>query len=81
MENLNYLPSSALKSEFEDFRKLKTENERERFLQNRKSEFVKKTFAEQQEYIEASKIGIKAIRNRVEELIAKVELGEVANVI
>ena len=73
MENLNYLPTAAFKSEFEEFRKLKTEREREIFLQNRKSEFAKKTPAEQQKYIEASKISIRAISNRVEELIEQLQ--------
>ena len=71
MRNSNYLPNSLLKAEFEEFRNLKTEKERKIFQQKRSSEFAKKTLEEQEEYIEASKNGIRAIGNRVEELICR----------
>jgi len=73
MRNSNYLPNSLLKAEFEEFRNLKTEKERKIFQQKKKSEFAKKTLEEQEEYMEALKNGIKAIGNRVEELICHQE--------
>jgi len=69
MENSNYLPTPALRAEFEEFRKLKTAEEREAFQKKIRAEFDKKTPEEKQAYYEASKIGIMAIRDRVEELI------------
>lgn len=81
MENFNYLPNATLKEEFEEFRKLKTAEEKEALRKKIKEGFNKKTPEEQQAYIDASELGLKAIDNRVEELIEKVELGEVANII
>jgi hypothetical protein len=73
MEKFNYLPNTALKAEFEEFRKLITTEEKEAFKKKMKAEFYKKTPEEQQAYMEASQIGIMAIRDRVEELIEKVK--------
>jgi tRNA(Ser,Leu) C12 N-acetylase TAN1 len=71
MRNSSYLPSSVLKTEFEEFRKLKTTEEKDTFQKKIKMEFNKKTPAEQQAYLEASEMGLKAIGDRVEELIDK----------
>ncbi|GHT53884.1 hypothetical protein FACS189451_06580 [Bacteroidia bacterium] len=81
MENSTYLPNSALKAEFEEFRKLKTTKEKDAFQKRIKAEFNKKTIEEQRAYMKASEMGLKAIGDRVEELIEKTELGEVANII
>jgi hypothetical protein len=76
-----YFPNSALEAEFEEFRKLKTKNEKEAFQKERKESFDRKTPEEQKIFREASENTIKKVFERVEELIEKVELGEVANII
>ena len=76
----NSIPN-VFRAKFEEFRKLKTKEEKETFINKMKAEFDKKTPEEKQVYYEESKIGVMAIKNRVEELIKEVELGEVAEVI
>ncbi len=81
MDLSNYLPTAELLNEFEQFKKLKTEEERDAFQQQRALNFESKTTDEQQAYIAASKCGLDNTIKRCEEIITKVELGEVANII
>ncbi|GHT02812.1 hypothetical protein FACS189440_15440 [Bacteroidia bacterium] len=69
-----------MEAEFNEFRKLKTEKEKEAFYRKRKADFEKKTQEEKQTYNEATQIVIKAIGKRVEELIERAELGAVVNI-
>ncbi|MDR1224487.1 MAG: DUF5053 domain-containing protein [Tannerella sp.] len=81
MNHSTYLPHTVLIAEFEEYRKLKTVEEKEAFQKKIKAEFDKKTPEEQQAYTEASEKGLNAIGERVEELIEKVEMGEVASIV
>ena len=69
MDNSIYLPTPELRAVFEGFRKLKTAEEKEAYKKKIRAEFDKKTPEEKEVYYEASKKGILAIRDRVEELI------------
>jgi len=73
MKNLSYLPNVAYVAEFEEYRKLKTIEEKEAFKKKMKAEFNKKTPEEQQTYMDEYKSVILAIRDRVEELIEMVK--------
>jgi hypothetical protein len=74
-----YLPTPELAKEFEEFQKLKTEEEKKAFQEKRRKNFENKTLTEQEEFLTASKMGLDSALKRTEELIEKVELGEVAN--
>ncbi|GHV21774.1 hypothetical protein FACS189428_2740 [Clostridia bacterium] len=69
-----------MEAEFNEFRKLKTVEEKEVFCEKRKADFEKKTSEEKQAYNKATQIGIKAIGKRVEELIEEVELIVATNI-
>ena len=81
MELSKYLPLPEMEREFEEFKKLKTVEEKKAFQEKRKAMFENKTPAEQQEYTAATKAGLKSAIDRCEEIIEKVELGEVANIV
>ena len=81
MELSKYLPLPEMEKEFEEFKKLKTIEEKKAFQEKRKVIFENKTPEEQQEYTAATKVGLKAAIDRSEEIIEKIKLGEVANII
>ena len=81
MTQSKYLPISEMEKEFEEFKKLKTVEEKKAFQERRKANFENKTTAEKSEYIAASKVGLKSTVERSEEIIEKIELGEVANIV
>ena len=81
MTQSKYLPISEMEREFEEFKKLKTVEEKKAFQEKRKANFENKTPEEQQEYTAATKAGVKAVIERCGEIIEKVELGEVANIV
>ena len=81
MELSKYLPLSEMEKEFEEFKKLKTVEEKKAFQEKRKAIFENKTPEEQQEYTAATKAGLKAAVERSEAIIEKIELGEVANIV
>ena len=76
-----YLPTQEMDNEFEEFKKLKTIEEKKAFQDKRKANFKNKTVAEQKEYTAATKAGLKAAVERSEEIIERFELGEVANIV
>lgn len=80
MEILKYIPNFPIRTEFDEFRKLKTTEEKEAFKNKMKAEFDKKTPEEKQAYHDENKVGLLAIKNRVDELIKQVELENEAKI-
>jgi hypothetical protein len=76
-----YFPTPELQSEFEEFRKLKTEEEKIVFQRKRQKNFSSKTLEQQKEYAEASKKGLENAVNRSKELIAEIDLREIEKII
>ena len=76
-----YLPLPEMGKEFEEFKKLKTEEEKRAFQAERIANFKSKTPKEQQEYAAATAEVVNSAVGRCEELIEKIELGEVANIV
>jgi hypothetical protein len=73
MKKYNYLPKVAYVAEVDEYRKLKTIEEKEAFKKQMKAEFDNKTPEEQQIYMDEYKSVILAIRDRIEELIEMVK--------
>ena len=76
-----YLPTGELQMEFEEFRKLQSEEERQIFKQERLKRFETKTGDEKKAYIENSQKGLNNAMKESESLIERVNLGEVANTV
>jgi hypothetical protein len=76
-----YLPTPELQAEFEEFRKLKTEEEKTVFQKKRQKSFSSKTFEQQKAYAEASKNGMEKAIRRSRELLAEIDLREIEKVI
>ena len=81
MDLSTYLPTAELQAEFEAFRQLKTEEERLMFQRQRQQNFDTKTEAEKQSYIESTESGLYNAVQGAENLIERVNLGEVASMI
>ena len=81
MDISNYLPTAELQREFEEFQKLKTEEERQLFKQKRLQNFESKTEDEKKAYIENSESGLSNSVKEAEVLLDRVTLGEVSNMI
>ena len=73
MKNIIYLPHFALSSEFEEFRKCKTTEEKEAFKKKLKAEYGNKSPEEQKDYDEKCELRLIQIRDRLEELIEMVK--------
>jgi hypothetical protein len=76
-----YLPSPELQAEFEEFRKLKTEEEKTEFQKKRQKTFSAKTLEQQNQYTEASKKGLGNAVKRSKELFTEIDLREIEKVI
>jgi hypothetical protein len=81
MDTKQFLPNAEMQADFQVFRNLKTKEEKADFLKRKSEEFNSKTSEEQALYKQSTKEGIIAIGNRVEELVEKVELGKVSNIV
>ncbi len=81
MDISNYLPTEELQKEFEEFLKLKTDEERQLFKQKRLQNFESKTEDEKKAYIENSESGLENAVKGAEDLLDRVNLGEVANMV
>ena len=81
MDISNYLPTEELRKEFEEFQKLKTEDERQLFKQKRIQRFESKTEEERKAYLENSESGLNNAIKEAEDLIERVNLGEVSEMI
>jgi hypothetical protein len=81
MDTRKFLPTAEMQADFEIYRNLKTADEKEAFQKKRKAAFDNKSEDEQTAYIQASNASVRAIGERVEELIGIVELGEVAKIV
>jgi len=81
MDNSLYLPTEEMRADFELFKSLKTDAERERFQEERKKRFDEKTTAEKNAFLEARDKSLENIENRTDELMLIAKFGEVADVI
>jgi len=81
MDLSKYLPTAELQAEFEEYRNLKTDEERSVFQQKRQQRFSEKTDEEKAAYIESSNAGLNNAVSGAENLIETVNLGEVSNMI
>jgi len=81
MDLSKFLPTDELHSEFEIFKNLQTEEERQNFKKERIKNFESKTEAEKQEYINNSTTGLNNALAESKLLIEKVNLEEVSNII
>jgi uncharacterized protein with HEPN domain len=81
METKKYFFTPVLEEKFKEYRNLKTQKDKDAFLEKEKNDLEKKPLKERELYYDAVQKGVSAIGEHVEELIEKVELGEVANII
>jgi predicted phage tail protein len=81
MDLSSYLPTAELQAEFEEYRNLKTDEERLAFQQKRQQKFNEKPEAEKTAYIESSKAGLNSAVKSAEVLIETVNLGEISDMI
>lgn len=78
MDLSKYLPTPEMQAEFEEFKKLKTAEEKEAFKKARKSRFEAKPEDEKEEYRQKSEEGLKAAIDRAEEVLLIAQLGDLA---
>jgi len=76
----DYLTDEML-SDFEIFKNLKTQEEKNAFNEQRQKRFDEKTEVEKQQYLQDTELSMQKIENRANELLATVQLGEVADII
>jgi len=81
MDLTKFLPTEELQAEFEIFKNLQTEEERQNFRNERIRNFESKTEAEKQEYINNSVTGLNNALEESKSLVEKVNLGEVSDII
>lgn len=78
MDLSKYLPSPEMQAEFEEFKKLKTSEEKEAFKKNRQGRFESKTEVDKEDYMQKSEEGLKATIDRAEEVLLIAQFGELA---
>ncbi|WP_234367825.1 DUF5053 domain-containing protein [Parabacteroides pacaensis] len=78
MDLSKYLPTPEMQAEFEEFKKLKTPEEKEAFKKARKARFDAKTEEEKAQYLQNSEEGLKATIDRAEEVLLIAQLGDLA---
>ena len=81
MNYTDYLVGEEMIADFEIFRNLKTEEEKSKFTENCQERFNKKTESEKEQYLRDKELSLDKIENRAEELLAIVQLGEVADIV
>ena len=81
MDIKKYLPTEEMMSEFEEFSKLTTKEEKDKFDALRTERHLNKTPEEQEEYKARTLEGIMNISNRVDEFSEIIKLNEVSKVI
>lgn len=81
MDLSKYLPSAEMQAEFEGFKKLKTQEEKDAFQIARQARFEAKTEAEKEDYLHKSEEGLKATIDRADEVLLIAQFGELANVL
>lgn len=79
MDLSKYLPTPEMQAEFEEFKKLKTGEEKEAFKKARMSRFEAKTAEEKEAYRQKSEEGLKAAIDRAEEVLLIAQLGDLAD--
>lgn len=78
MDLSKYLPSPEMQVEFEEFKKLKTPEEKEAFKKARQDRFEAKTESGKEEYLQKSEEGLRATIDRAEEVLLIAQFGELA---
>lgn len=76
MDLSKYLPSPEMQVEFEEFKKMKTSEEKEAFQKVRQDRFAAKTESGKEEYLQKSEEGLKATIDRAEEVLLIAQFGE-----
>lgn len=74
-----YLPTAEMQDEFEAFKKLKTQEEKDAFFKARQARFEAKSPEEQKDYMQKSEEGLKATMDRAEEILLIAQLGDLAS--
>jgi len=81
MNYTDYLIGEEMIADFEIFKNLKTEEEKRKFTENCQERFNEKTESEKEQYLIDKESSLDKIENRAEELLAIVQLGEVADIV
>ena len=81
MDLSKFLPTEELQAEFEKFKEMQTEEERQNFKKERIKNFESKSFLEKEEYINNSTTGLNNAIEESKSLVEKVNLGDVSNII
>lgn len=79
MNMSKYLPTAEMQEEFEAFKKLSTQEEKEAFFEARKARFNAKSKEDQEDYIQKSEQGLRATIDRAEEVLLIAQLGDLAS--
>jgi len=74
-----FLPTAEMQTEFEQYKKLKTDTERSKFQENRAKRLEKLSTAERNLYLDASFTGLNASLEAAEELIMATKLGDISH--
>ena len=78
MNYKDFLTNEEMIADFEIFKNLKTEEDKKAFDEYRQKKFNEKTESEKQQYLTDKELSMDKVRNRAEELLSIVQLGEVA---
>jgi hypothetical protein len=78
MEMTKYLPTPELRKEFEEFKTLKTVEEKKAFQQKRVANLANKSVDDANAYLEACNAGLKNTIQRAEEVIMAADIGALA---
>jgi len=81
MDLSKFLLTEELQVEFEKFKNLQTEDERQNFKKERVKKFESKTEKERNEYVKNSTMGLQNAIEESKALVEKVNLGEVSNIV
>ena len=81
MDLSKFLPTEELQAEFERFKNLQTEDERQNFKKERIKSFESKTEEEKQAYIANSTSGLNDALEESKDLVERVNLGEVSSIV
>lgn len=80
MDLSKFLPTEELQAEFQKFKSLQTEEERQNFKKERINNFDSKTEKEKLEYLENSTLGLNHALEESKALVEKVKQAEAKNI-